>query len=126
MTLHGACRGANRQYAVFGGTALGYASGLPLGWYLGARREWPRPLLGVWLGNVWALGLAAAWALGVAACVPWAQLRPVGGAADPLLAAPRAAEPPFASTSSWETATDEPLVWPASAVVNERVSPRRT
>ena len=79
MTLYGACRGANRQNSVFAGTALGYASGIPLAWLLGKRLAWPpgRPLLGVWLGNVWALSLAALWALVVVARLPWRTLRPV-------------------------------------------------
>ena len=79
MTLYGACRGANRQNMVFAGTALGYATGIPLGWFLGKGLGWPagRPLLGVWLGNVWALSFAALWALLVVVRLPWRTLRPV-------------------------------------------------
>ena len=86
MTLYGACRGANRQNMVFAGTAVGYASGIPLGWFLGKRLGWPagRPLLGVWLGNVWALTFAALWALLVVARLPWRTLRPLR----PLAGAP--------------------------------------
>ena len=86
MTLYGACRGANRQNMVFAGTALGYATGIPLGWFLGKGLGWPagRPLLGVWLGNVWALTFAALWALLVVARLPWRTLRPLR----PLAGAP--------------------------------------
>ena len=88
MTLYGACRGANRQNMVFAGTALGYATGIPLGWFLGKGLGWPagRPLLGVWLGNVWALTFAALWALLVVARLPWRTLRPLR----PLAGAPLA------------------------------------
>ena len=88
MTLYGACRGANRQNMVFAGTALGYATGIPLGWFLGKGLGWPagRPLLGVWLGNVWALTFAALWALVVVARLPWRTLRPLR----PLAGAPLA------------------------------------
>ena len=34
-------------------------------------------MLGVWLGNVWALSLAALWALVVVARLPWRVLQPV-------------------------------------------------
>ena len=66
---------------------MGYATGIPLGWYLGKRRGWPvgRPLLGVWLGNVWALSFAALWALLVVLRLPWRSLRPV---TRPLAGAP--------------------------------------
>ena len=59
---------------------MGYATGIPLGWYLGKRRGWPagRPLLGVWLGNVWALSFAALWALLVVLRLPWRSLRSAG------------------------------------------------
>ena len=65
---------------------MGYATGIPLGWYLGKRRGWPegRPLLGVWLGNVWALSFAALWALLVVLRLPWRSLRPLR----PLAGAP--------------------------------------
>ena len=65
MTLAGACRGANRQKWVAAGTVSGYAAGVPLAWYLGYEREWPHPLMGVWLGNAVAL----VWAATVAAVV---------------------------------------------------------
>ena len=65
---------------------MGYATGIPLGWYLGKRRGWPegKPLLGVWLGNVWALSFAALWALLVVLRLPWRSLRPLR----PLAGAP--------------------------------------
>ena len=65
---------------------VGYATGIPLGWWLGKRRGWPvgRPLLGVWLGNVWALSFAALWALLVVLRLPWRSLRPLR----PLAGAP--------------------------------------
>jgi len=80
MTLYGACQGANYQRTAFLGTALGYAFGIPLGYVLGPVRRWPRPLLGVWLGNVAALAFAAVWVLVLVACKDWERVRAVTAA----------------------------------------------
>ena len=83
MTMYGACLGANRQRAAFMGTLIGYSSGLPLAWWLGCYLHWPSPLVGVWLGNVWALGFAACWVLALVLCfIPWAQVRMAAEAAE--------------------------------------------
>jgi MATE family multidrug resistance protein len=71
MTIAGACRGANRQRWVAAGTVSGYAGGIPLAWYLGYRREWPHPLMGVWLGNAAALAWAALCAAVVVLLIRW-------------------------------------------------------
>ena len=59
MTLAGACRGINRNRWVAAATTSGYAAGVPLAWYWGLHLGWPRPLMGVWLGNAAALAWAA-------------------------------------------------------------------
>eukprot|EP00041_Stephanoeca_diplocostata_P029195 m.856061 g.856061 ORF g.856061 m.856061 type:complete len:544 (-) comp23511_c0_seq1:3708-5339(-) len=82
MTLVGACRGANRQKIVALGTVSGYTMGLALGWYLGVKIGWPRPLLGVWLGNAAALTWAGLWTVGVVIAIQWSKLRPVAGTGD--------------------------------------------
>ena len=81
MTLYGACQGANRQRIAFAGTLIGYLAGLPIGYYLGLVRHWPRPLLGVWLGNASALAFAATWILLVVVCIDWPRVRAVVGSA---------------------------------------------
>ena len=55
----------------------GYALGIPLAWYLGVRRHWPTPLLGVWCGNAFAVSWAAAWTLCVVCCIRWKSIQPV-------------------------------------------------
>ena len=91
MTSYGACQGIGRQRTAFLGTLLGYGSGVPLGYYLGCVRGWPRPLLGVWLGNVAALAFAAMWVLAFLARIDWRRVQTVasirrGGRGDTLLA----------------------------------------
>lgn len=59
------------------GTVSGYTMGLALGWYLGVKKGWPRPLLGVWLGNTAALTWAGLWTVGVVILIQWSKLKPV-------------------------------------------------
>ena len=76
MTLYGAIRGGdvNQRLATLG-TAIGYGVGLPLAWLLGVRLHWPRPLLGVWMGNVTALTIAAGWITVIVVCKDWKSVR---------------------------------------------------
>ena len=114
MTLYGACQGSNRQQPGFIGTALGYASGIPLGWYLGCVLRWPRPLLGVWLGNVWALAFASLWTIAlVCCCIDWKRVRAVdsgGGEGGSEPPGPFLANPPGGRTVSSRPSSSEPLI----------------
>ena len=52
-----------RRVSADRGRTLLMAVGIPMAYALGCRVQWPRPLLGVWLGNVGALSFAALWVL---------------------------------------------------------------
>ena len=39
------------------------------------RLHWPRPLLGVWMGNVTALTIAAGWIAVIVVCKDWKSVR---------------------------------------------------
>lgn len=82
MTLYGACIGTNQRAWPFAGTLIGYAIGLPLAYYLARVRQWPRPLMGVWLGNAAALGFAALCVIAFVVCKDWKRVRAVSSGGD--------------------------------------------
>ena len=97
MTLYGAVRGGDvNQRLATAGTAVGYGVGVPLAWLLGVHLRWPRPLLGVWLGNVAALTIAAVWVTAIVASKNWGAVRRASFAARRTAGASRC------STVQWQ------------------------
>lgn len=85
MTLYGVCIGSGKQLIPSVGTCCGFALiGLPMAYVLGVVYNWPRPLLGVWLGCTAALIFAAAVALAVVSWTDWMEVGRIDSEHDSL------------------------------------------
>ena len=71
FTAFGVCRGADRQQQASVQMLVFYAAGIGLAYYAGVDCGWPRPLLGLWLGNAAAVAAGAAVTMALVCCIRW-------------------------------------------------------